>query len=192
MTVFDFKSILSDRSGGILFTSGYHLHGISFFILLLFSLYVALHLKWVSVTAYSWILVFFFVHWATLCVLVGEFSTFTFKVITGSKDLLLPFCSLFPVCLVASVSLLRLLLLSCVFHGFLKIETCFDFFLIFKKDFIYLFVFRERGREGERERETSLGCHLSAPQPGTTHATQACVLTRNQTRDPLLCGMTPN
>ena len=44
---------------------------------------------------------------------------------------------------------------------------------IFKKDFIYLFVFRERGREGEREgekhqcvRETSISCLFYAPNQG--------------------------
>ena len=38
---------------------------------------------------------------------------------------------------------------------------------VFKKDFIYLFIFRERGREGEREGETSMcGCLSCAPHWG--------------------------
>ena len=44
--------------------------------------------------------------------------------------------------------------------------------------------FRERGREGERERntdvrETLIGCLLHLPQWGTKPATQACTLTWN-------------
>ena len=54
-------------------------------------------------------------------------------------------------------------------------------FIIFLKDFI----FRERGREGERGRETSMcGCLSHAPNWGTRSATQACALTGNQTGDP--------
>ena len=63
----------------------------------------------------------------------------------------------------------------------------------------YLFIFRDRGREGERggkkhccERETSIGCLSCVPWPGTEPVTQACALTRNQTGDLLLCGTMPN
>ena len=49
---------------------------------------------------------------------------------------------------------------------------------LFKKDFIYLLL--EMGKEGERERETVIGCLLH-PQLGTWPATQACALTGNQT-----------
>ena len=66
----------------------------------------------------------------------------------------------------------------------------------FFKDFIY--VFRERRREGEREeekhqceRETLIGCLLYAPRQGTKPATQACTLTRNRTYDLSLCGTRP-
>ena len=57
-----------------------------------------------------------------------------------------------------------------------------------------LFIFRERGREGEREgekhwcvRETSISC-LSHAQPRTWPATQVCALTGNQTSDLLVWG----
>ena len=58
-------------------------------------------------------------------------------------------------------------------------------FIIFKR--FYLFIFRERGREGEWggekhqcETGTSTGCLLQLHQPGTWPATQARALTRNQ------------
>ena len=41
-------------------------------------------------------------------------------------------------------------------------------------------------------RETSIGCLLHAPQPGTKPTTQECALTRNRTGDLLLCRMTLN
>ena len=66
-------------------------------------------------------------------------------------------------------------------------------------NFLLLFIFRRRGREGKREgekhqyeREMSIGCLSRAFQPGTEPATQACALTGNQTWDLSLCGMTPN
>ena len=60
-------------------------------------------------------------------------------------------------------------------------DTLF-FFLIF-----YLFIFRDRGREGEREGE-KLQCVVASHVPplGTWPATQACALTGNQTGDPLV------
>ena len=63
----------------------------------------------------------------------------------------------------------------------------------------YSFIFRERGKVGEREGEkhrcvrvAPIGCLLHVPQAGTKPATQVCALTRNQTSDLLLCRMTPN
>ena len=51
----------------------------------------------------------------------------------------------------------------------------------------YLFIFRERGRKGEREgekhqcmRETPIDCLLQGPQLGTKPTTQACALTGNK------------
>ena len=62
---------------------------------------------------------------------------------------------------------------------------------------IYLFIFGERGREGEREgekyqceRETLTGCLFHAPHPGAEPTTRACALTGNQTSDISLCRMT--
>ena len=53
---------------------------------------------------------------------------------------------------------------------------------------IYLFIFREMGREGEKERNINVWLPLTHPLLGTLLATQACVLTGNQTSDPLVCG----
>ena len=60
-------------------------------------------------------------------------------------------------------------------------------------------MFRERGKDGERERqrnisviETLIGCLLSMPQPGIKPATQAWALTGNQTSNLLLHGMIPS
>ena len=52
-------------------------------------------------------------------------------------------------------------------------------FSIFSKDFIYLFIFRERGREGEREGNINVWLPLARPLLGTWPATQACALTGN-------------
>ena len=52
----------------------------------------------------------------------------------------------------------------------------------------YFFIFRERGREGEREGNISVWLPLVRPQVVTWPATQACALTKNQTSDPLGCG----
>ena len=51
-----------------------------------------------------------------------------------------------------------------------------------------LFIFRERGMEGEREGEKHQCVVASCvcPQLGTWPATQACTLTGNKTRDPLV------
>ena len=64
-----------------------------------------------------------------------------------------------------------------------KFTLQYDFIVVFFfKDFIYLF-FRERGREGQRGRETSMygclsrGSHWGAGLLGTWPATQACALT---------------
>ena len=71
-----------------------------------------------------------------------------------------------------------------------KIASIFFFFKRF-----YLFIFGERGREGERE--TLMGeraSHQLLPvwAPAGRPAHQACAPTRNRTGDLSLCGTTPN
>ena len=61
----------------------------------------------------------------------------------------------------------------------------------FFKAFIYLF-FRERGREGERERNINVWLALVRPQLGTWPTPQACALTGNQTGNPLVHRPTLN
>ena len=57
---------------------------------------------------------------------------------------------------------------------------------IFFKDF-YLFIFRQRGREGEREREKHPRVVAScAPPTGDLATTLACALIGNRTSDPLI------
>ena len=56
----------------------------------------------------------------------------------------------------------------------------------FLKDFIYLFLEREEGREKERERNVNVWLPLTWPPLGTWPATQECALTGNQTGDPLV------
>ena len=65
---------------------------------------------------------------------------------------------------------------------------------IFKR--FYLFSFRERGREGEREGQKHLICErdihqlpLARPQLGTKTATQACALTGNRNIDLSVCRL---
>ena len=52
--------------------------------------------------------------------------------------------------------------------------------LIFKKILFY-FIFRERGREGEKARNINVWLPLACPLRGTWPATQACALTGNRT-----------
>ena len=56
--------------------------------------------------------------------------------------------------------------------------------LSFFKDFIYLFL--ERGREGEKEGNINVWLPFAHPLLGTRPATQALALPGNQTRDPLV------
>ena len=49
-----------------------------------------------------------------------------------------------------------------------------------------LFIFREKGREGERERNTSVWLPLMCPLLRTWPTTEACALTVNRTSDPLI------
>ena len=63
----------------------------------------------------------------------------------------------------------------------------FFFFLRF-----YVFILREKGREKERERNISVWSPLAHPLLETWLTTQACVLTGNQTRDPLVHRLTLN
>ena len=71
----------------------------------------------------------------------------------------------------------------------------FFFFLRF-----YVFIFREKGKEAEREgekhqceRETMMGCLFYVLQLGSSKpTTQARALTRNRTCDLSLCGMMLN
>ena len=64
---------------------------------------------------------------------------------------------------------------------------CSSFFLIFKKDFIYLFL--EGGRQGEREGNINVWLPLVRPLLGTQPAAQACALIGNRISDPLLCSL---
>ena len=51
--------------------------------------------------------------------------------------------------------------------------------LYFLKDFIYLFLEREEGREKERERNINVWLPLVHPLLGTKPTTQACARTGN-------------
>ena len=55
-----------------------------------------------------------------------------------------------------------------------------------------LFIFREREREGERGRETSIGCLSRGPDQGTWPATPACTLSGNQAGELSVCRTAPN
>ena len=52
---------------------------------------------------------------------------------------------------------------------------------------LYLFLDRGEGREAERERNIKVWLPLMCPLLGTRPATQACALTGNRTRHPLVC-----
>ena len=61
----------------------------------------------------------------------------------------------------------------------------------FKKRF-YLFIFRERGREEEGERNISVWLPLVRPLLGTWPVTLACALTGNRRGDPLVLRLALN
>ena len=63
---------------------------------------------------------------------------------------------------------------------------------LFKKKKKILFIFRERGREGEGERNIKVWLPLRCPLLETWPTTQACALTGNQTGDPLVRRPTLN
>ena len=63
-----------------------------------------------------------------------------------------------------------------------KIDTS----ILFKKDFIYLFLGRREGKEKERERNINVCLPLMCPLWGTWPKTRACALTGSRTSDPLL------
>ena len=62
----------------------------------------------------------------------------------------------------------------------------------FLKDFIYLFIFRERRREGEREGGKQQCVVASLTLLGTWPATQACALTENWIHDHWFCRLALN
>ena len=65
-----------------------------------------------------------------------------------------------------------------------------DYRSFFKR--FYLFIFRERGREGERERNINVWLTLAHLLLWTWPTTQACALTRNPTSDPSVCRLALN
>ena len=76
----------------------------------------------------------------------------------------------------------------CVFFGEVSIQVLCQFF---KK---ILFIFRERGREGEREGEKHqcVVASCTPPNQGPGPRTQACALTGNQTNNLSVCRLVLN
>ena len=67
------------------------------------------------------------------------------------------------------------------FIGFLLLLT------LFKRFYLFIFIFRQRGREGEREGEKHQCVVASHASPtGDSAATQACALSGNWTSNPLV------
>ena len=82
---------------------------------------------------------------------------------------------------------------SCLHICFLDLYVFFlhqireVFFYYSVKDFIYLFLESEEGKEKERERNINVWLHFECPILGTWPTTQACALPGNRTSDPLVC-----
>lgn len=86
ITFFDLSCILPNISIATC-SLGYCLHGISFSILH-FELFVSLDLKWVSNRQNIVESCFFLkTHVADLCLLIGKFNSFTFKVFTDKEEI---------------------------------------------------------------------------------------------------------
>lgn len=75
------------------------------FLFLSLWLFVSLDLKWISCTPHMGESCFY-IHPANLCLLIGEFNSFTFKVILVRKKWLSSFCYLFSLCCIAFLSLI--------------------------------------------------------------------------------------
>lgn len=80
-----------------LLSSSYYLHGISFPILVLSTYLVFSYKVSLLQKAYSWI-VLFLIHSSSFYLLIEEFNTLIFEVITHKEDLLMSFCYLLSIC----------------------------------------------------------------------------------------------
>ena len=77
-------------------------------------------------------------------------------------------------------------------HNFYNVSGFF-YKLVIDLAFFVLFYLLESGREGEREGERNIvKLPLACPQPWAWPAIQACVLTREQTSDLLVCRLALN
>lgn len=98
-----------------------------FFHPFIFNLWVSFKLKWVSYRQYT-VGSCFLTHSATVCLLIGEFKLFTFKVMCNDTDKnLLPLCSLFSDC----SSFVAFFLSFRFWVDDLFVVVCFDSFLFF-------------------------------------------------------------
>ena len=79
-------------------------------------------------------------------------------------------------------------ILSYTHYEYLFLIVCIAFFFGIKE----WYIFREKEMEGERGRETLIGCLLYVPQPGTESTTYTCALIRNRADSLLLCRTTPH
>ena len=69
----------------------------------------------------------------------------------------------------------------------LLISQFFIYFLLISYFLDFIYFFRERRREGERDRNINVWLLLVCPLLGTWPITQAYALTGNQTGDPFFC-----
>ena len=103
---------------------GHHLHGVSFSILSFLNFFVSLDIKWASwwqhVVGLS-----VFIQPVNLCLLIGEFNQFTFKVITHKEG---------PTSVIA-------LFIFYMPYSFLSLTFFFMVLLFFLILFIYLFIY---------------------------------------------------
>ena len=75
------------------------------------------------------------------------------------------------------------------FGGFFCVCVCVCVLLLLFKG---LFIFRGEGKEKERETNSNVWLPIVRPPLGTRLAAQACALTGNQTKDPLVCRLVLN
>ena len=106
------------------------------------------------------------------------------------------FCIIFSCADFASQYFLVLGFSTHLYYHFLTsilvlLKSIFSISYNFFKDFIYLYLEREEGREKEREKNINVWLLLTWPPLGTWPATQACALTRNWTSNPLWPALSP-
>ena len=113
--------------------------------------------------------------------LLLEVFSCLFQFVPNEKDILVVFALILFWLRTTKVSYRSIGKFTCTNHRNWAIAPSFFLFKI-----LFIYFQRGEGREKQKERNINVRLPPVCPQLGTWHTTQACVLTGNQTRDPLV------